>query len=304
MKRILAIITDRTEEFSKYNILFIKKFIHEIDEFYMFTTEEAYNNFYVNILDFPHKKVFFEKADFYPNKIGYGFHIYSEYLCNQTEEGSIVYITGDGAFMVKNPFDFIKDEDDFDVINCIYNHHGKDMCFDIGSFFKNTKQTKLFLSKLMDFFENPVDKLKLYPNGNQTQLTNIGNLSRWLIAQDIYWNIYMKNENIKYLYELANIKFFKNRFHWAGNSASTTSFVSTLYDSLFLKEECIINLLGKYKYLINQDFYKYYYDHFFDKKGVITRGQCIDIYKGGDNDAKTKEIFEHYHNIHNAKFTK
>jgi hypothetical protein len=294
-KKILAIITDRSEIFTQYNIKFIKKFIDEIDEFYIITTEENYNNFFIDIIDFKHNKIFYKKEDVYPNKLGRIFYLYCDFFCNNTPENSIIYITGDGEFLIKNPFDWVKQYennfDNYDIINCIHRHHSTNMCFDIGAFYINNQRSKLFFTELFNILDNNTNIL-LAPNGKMN-LTCITNLSSWLVLQDIFWNIHIKNKNLKFLTDIASVKFFSKKFHWAPPYDSFMSWVELYYDSLFLTEECIINLLGKNKYFVNEDFYKYYYESFFDKNKIISKKEFIDRFENPNLEA-SKKVHHHY----------
>ena len=77
-------------------------------------------------------------------------------------------------------------------------------------------------------------------------------------------------------------------------SNSNINWISTLYDSFFLQEECLINLLGKYKYSINQDVYKYYFDNYGnDKDKLLNKNDFINKYSVVNND-RMNDALKHY----------
>ena len=54
--------------------------------------------------------------------------------------------------------------------------------------------------------------------------------------------------------------FFKNNFHYVGNTSTSERFIEYIYDYLLL-DYCLLNLKGKYKNCINKEVYKYIYDN-------------------------------------------
>ena len=143
-KKILAIITNRFEEYTKYAFLFVRKFIHEIDKFYIITTKENYEKIKEYII-FNHEIIFFNNEWFFPKKVPYSFYYYGLELANINDENSIIYVTGDGGFYTKNPFKFIEQYENnfenYDIINTIYENRS----MDTGCFFKNNNRSKSFL---------------------------------------------------------------------------------------------------------------------------------------------------------------
>lgn len=275
MKKILGLITTRTKHFTKYSIKFIKKFIKEIDKFYIITTQEAYDNFFSKIIDFKHKKIIINHDDIFSNKSGSIFFLCAEEIMKENEKNSIIYITGDGGYLVNNPFTYVKNNinlfDDFDILNSIHNHLGRDMCFDTGAFFKNNERSEKFIKKLLDITINSFKYKEMILNANGFKNNNkklkLKNISRWIITQELFWNIFIKNNSVNELSNLAIVK-FSRKFHWAGNSTSPKNFVETLYDSMFFEDRCLINLLGKPKNCLNEILFKYYFE-FIDKKDKI-----------------------------------
>jgi hypothetical protein len=67
-----------------------------------------------------------------------------------------------------------------------------------------------------------------------------------------------------------------------------------------LEEECIINLLGRNKYFVNEEFYKYYYEAFFDKNKIISKKEFSDRFKNPNLEGSEK-INQHYSVIHANK---
>lgn len=307
-KKILSYITNRTTEFGRVSLLFIQKFIHEVDEFYIMTTPEAYENFFKHHIHFEHKKVLFNNDDFYPNKLGQAPYLYCDFLCNNTERGSIIYTAGDGGFIVKNPFTWIQEHHNnfntYDIVNCIHKHYGPNgtyMCFDTGAFFINNERSQLFFQKLIHIANNPPRNITMLPNAKINVYQPFTQISKWLIIQEIFWNIYKKNSQINDLTNTATVLFVTDKWHWAGDSGTESRFIATLYDSLFVKDECIINLLGRFKNTVNQEIYQYYYDIIDNLDNIMPKQEFINKFLV-NNTKKQNEILNHYKKLFNNKY--
>ena len=266
-KKIFAIITNRFEEYTKYALLFVEKFINEIDKFYLITTEENYENL-KKYAKFNHETIFFDNEWFFPKRVPYSFYYYGLELAKISEEDSIIYVSGDGGFYTKNPFKHVEDYEnnfnDYDVINTLYNNR----VLDTACFFKNNDRSKSFLKKIIDICEDRNEKYLIFKNKNQNEKHKINELNPWVICQDLFWNIYLYNNNIctdhdKTLISLftsAKVYFFKNNFHYVGDTSTSEKFIEYIYDYLLL-DYCLLNLKGKYKNCINIEIYKYIYDN-------------------------------------------
>lgn len=295
MKRIFGYVTNRTTDFTEIGIKFIKKWVNDIDEFHLFTTKEAYEIFFSKVIDFKHTVTFFDNDWFFPNRMSWAFYKFALELANIYDDDTILNINGDGGFFIKNPFEWVKNHennfDDYDIINTIY----KDHCFDTAAFFKNNDRSRNFLKQFTEICENPPKDLLIYDNQfkERKKLWKLHEQQRWFITQDLFWNIYLKNPTVNFLSNLANVKFFTKKFHWAGNSSSPEKFVSSLYDSLFLEEECLINLLGKFKNSLPRELFTYYFDIIDNKDEIISKEEFINKYSKIDEN-KHKNALNHY----------
>lgn len=309
-KHILGFCTTRKENFTKYSILAIKKFINEIDEFYIITTKEAYNTFFKDLLDFKHKKIFFKHEDVYPKKIGYNFYRYYDLISKQSPENSLIHITGDGAFFCKNPFKWVAENknnfNNYDVLSVILDspNINTKVCIDIGPFCKNNKRSKKFIKELIKLIEQPPKYLLLEKNvSKKKELTNIRNLNKWMIVQDIYWNLYVNNKNLDFLNKLAKVHFLENNYMSLQRTKNIHTWCSDLYDSLFLDNLCQLNLLGKNKYLINDEIYKFYIDFISNKKKFLNKEVFLKKCKNY-NKTKSKNVDNHYKLLYKQKIIK
>ena len=297
MKKILGFVTDRTKEFTKYSIYFIKKWVNEIDEFYIYTTRKAYNNFFKNIIDFKHKVIFLDKRyTDHPERWSYQFWEKGLEIAEKYDDNTLIYFTGDGAFLVNNPFKYVeKYENNFnnyDLIGCIYDRH----CYDVGPFFKNSKRSREFLRNFVKICQNvPNNNLLIYENWNRERKKLIPiskSLHRnWLCTQNILWNIYLKNPNINFLTKVINVKFFTTEYHKYTGPGSVSGMCSTLYDS-FKWNCCLINFRGKPKYVITPEVYKYYFYN-YDNKNIISKKEFMKRF-GYQDKKKWKEAIERY----------
>lgn len=300
-KYVFGICSDRTEEFTRVAINFIKKWVHEIDDFYIITKTSSYNNFFSKIIDFPHKTIIVEDAKWATKTIGAACYKYGLELSASYDEDTIININGDGGFFVHNPFKWIQTHhnnfESFDIVNTIYRNH----CFDTSCWFRNNERSQYFLKKLWKTCEDP-GEIKVYDNNIKTRtvLSNLNSHPRWFVIQDLFWNIYLKNENVKFLWEEPKFLFVGEDYHWAGNSGSPVTFISTLYDSLFLENVPLVNLLGKFKYSVNQKVYQYYFDNIDDKTHMMNKANFIEIYSKIDVDSH-KLSLEHYAKLFSEK---
>mgnify|MGYP000091103985 CR=1 FL=1 len=299
-KHILGFCTNRKENFTKYSILSIKRFINEIDEFYIITTKEAYNTFFKKLLDFPHKKIFFKNEDVYPKKIGYNWYRFYDFISERSPKESLIHIGGDGGIFHMNPFKWITEKENnfynYDIVSVIMDSPNvkTEVSIDIGPFCKNNIRSKKFIKELIKLVENLPNNLLLQKNvSKKKELTNMRDLNYWMLVQDIFWNIYINNKNLHFLTKLAKVHFLDKKYMHTQKLNSLENWCSLLYDSLLLKNVCQINLLGRNKYLIKDEIYKYYLDVISNKKKIINKEVFLKKCMNYDK-IKSIEAAKHY----------
>lgn len=209
MKKILAIVTDRNENFLDLVLFSVKNIRHKIDKIILFTIEKNYNIFKkwendINLeVRFINQKELISKLGYFCTEVGY-------ILSQEFSDNDIIFVAGDDLVFLNDPFEyFINNIGKNLFLNTLVKQNTIEVN-DVGCFFKNSNESRKILDELLSILnkEKVIEYKNYFPDG---WIKSMG--LDWFLNQNILTNIYYKNKNFKKFFN--KWKFIINdNFNW------------------------------------------------------------------------------------------